>query len=185
MSKQTQRAKQGLGALDLGGRNTLPLQPEAGFPQDSAGDIIAANRANDASVAADLLKRPQVARLTADAAEFQPSTSHDHPLYGQSGGDDNMFRVVPGEPGQVAGAVGDTRASNIVGDMVSGMPRAGDAFRDTPVDLGADMATGGEPDGPKSSNQPGAQNFYRSVKDYPDGQGSGTVGMEPTGQLTD
>jgi hypothetical protein len=109
------------------------------------------------------LSTRQVARLTADAAEFQPWAGQ--------------------RPNDGIGMVPASRDARIVGDNVSGMPQAGYAAQSIPVDLGADMCSGGEPDGPKSSNEPGAQNFFRSIETFPGGQGSGTTPLQPGAQL--
>ena|SRR5438093_1705935 len=107
-------------------------------PHDNTTEPEQKNLVAGPGAGAAMLARPQVARLTADAKEFQPSTSR------------------------------------IVGDNVTGMPQGGYAMQDTPVDLGADMATGGEPDGPKSANRPGPQNSHRGVTDWPEEKGSGS-----------
>jgi len=73
--------------------------------------------------------------------------------------------------------------TRVVGDLVSGMPRAGYPAQGIEVDLGADMATGGEPDA--TPETPGVQNpgtYYRSIGDYPGGKGSGTMPQQPGGQ---
>jgi hypothetical protein len=85
-------------------------------------------------------------------------------------------------PNDGIGMVPADRSARIVGNMATGMPQDGYAAQSIPVDLGADMATGGEPDGPKSGNEAGAQNFYRSIKDLPGGQGSGSAPLNPGGQ---
>jgi hypothetical protein len=116
----------------------------------------------------EITRSPQRAVKTANDEAFQPWAgqvpSQDFPT--------GSVNLVP-----------PSRDANIVGDLVAGMPRDGDKFRDTVVDLGADMASGGEPDGPKSANEPGAQNFYRSIKDFPGGQGDGDEPMQPGGQF--
>ena len=132
---------------------------------DQLADQTDYDRGNKAVVEALARRGPQVPVKSANDAAFQPFDG----------------RVVPQDT-----PVGDVNlvpfdgSAKTVGDMVSGMPRGGEANRNTVVDLGADMATGGEPDGPKSSNEPGAQNFYRSIKDYPGGQGGQGEPLEPT-----
>jgi|SRR5712664_1924472 len=125
---------------------------------------------------AAILARPQVARLTADAAEFQPNQRHDPSGAIVGTNAENYFQ--PGERGTMAGARGDQQPTRLVGDM-GGMPRAGYAEMNTPVDLGADLASGGEPDGPKTANESGPQDYFRSIKDFPGGKGSGTVSQNP------
>jgi len=73
--------------------------------------------------------------------------------------------------------------ARIVGDLVTGGPRDGYPAQGIPVDLGADMATGGEPDATPLT--PGSQNpddYYREIKDFPGGQGSGAEPLQPGGQ---
>jgi hypothetical protein len=139
---------------------------------------------NNKSIAEVLATRgPQVADKTANDPAFQPSPSRDHPLFGKSGGsspDASYYGVAGGTP---AGARGDTRPTPLVGDAATGMPTEGDDTQNIPVDLGADMATGGRPD--IDPHKPGLQgqgvvDFYRSIKDFEGGKGSGTEPMEPT-----
>jgi hypothetical protein len=144
----------------------IPEQQRALTPSDAAAAILS--------------RAPQVAKRTANDAAFQPSPRHD-----PRGPMDTSFAAspdfydTPGERGTMPGACGDMRATDLVGDLVAGMPRGGDAFKTTPVDLGADMATGGEPDGPKSDNRPGAQDYHRTVTDWPAQVGKGDEGMNP------
>jgi hypothetical protein len=133
---------------------------------------------------AAILARPQVARLTADAKEFQPSLSHDPSGAVPGTNTENYFQ--PGERGTAAGARGDTSPSRIVGDDVTGMPRAGEAFRDTVVDLGADLASGGRPDtDPHTAGLQGQalKDYHRSVTDWPAQVGAGDEPMQKGGQL--
>src|SRR2546426_87171 len=62
----------------------------------------------------------------------------------------------------------------IVGDLVSGMPRAGEAYRNTEADPGADMCTGGEPDANPDlvGRQDPGDSFHRGVTDWPEQKGS-------------
>ncbi len=113
-----------------------------------------------ADAAREMLRRPQVATRTANDAAFQPGTRHDHPLFGESQGDDNAFRLVPGERGTAAGARGDTSPTH----------------RNTEADPGADMCTGGEPDADpfKAGLQNPGDTFHRGVTDWPEQAGTGS-----------
>jgi len=79
-----------------------------------------------------------------------------------------------------------SRDARIVGDMVSGGPRDGYAAQGIVWDAGADLATGGRPDtDPHAAGLQGQalKDSYRSIEDYPGGQGSGTTPMQKGGQL--
>ena len=131
---------------------------------------------------AAMIARPQSARLTADAAEFQPSRVHDASGAVPGTNTENYFQESLGQrEGHSAGACGDERPTNLVGDNVTGMPRDGYANQATPWDAGADMATGGEPRGP--GNHPGPQDSHRGVSDWPEQKGSGTEPLQKGAQL--
>ncbi len=139
-------------------------------PSDAAKAIIA--------------RSPQVAKRTADAAEFQPSRSHDAsgPVPGTN--TENYFQESLGQrEGHMAGACGDERPSRIVGDLVTGGPRDGYATQGVEVNLGGDMASG-QPDADPFT--PGAQDagtFHKGVTDWPEEKGSGTTPMQKGAQL--
>src|SRR2546429_9025358 len=122
----------------------------------------------------------QVPRLSADAAEFQPTERHDPgPLPAAEFGD---FHYQPGEPGTMPGARGDMSPTRIVGDLVTGMPRAGDAAQQIEVDLGADLATGGRPGPPPQGPRPPGQGlgeFYRNNPARPRRGGGGRCPPPP------
>src|SRR5206468_2565999 len=137
--------------------STVPLgsPPSAPLPNDTDAEHTSYKRFNDAVVAGLLAPTGgrQVPRLSADAAEFQPTERHDPgPLPADEYGD---FRYQPGEPGTPAGSQGDMSPTRIVGDMVTGGPRDGYAAQGIEVDLGADLATGGRPD--TAPEEPGLQ----------------------------
>src|SRR5712692_6304778 len=67
-----------------------------------------------ADAARNMLRKPQVARLTADAAEFKPTERHDPSGATPGTNAENFFPAR--ERGTVAGAAGDLSPSRIVGD---------------------------------------------------------------------
>src|SRR5438046_1462527 len=162
------------------GINQKPLPAAVPPSMPGANDVDAAytsyKKFNDAVIEGLLAptRGRQVARLSADAAEFQPSERHDPgPLPAAEFGD---FHYQPGEPGTPAGSQGEMRPTRIVGDLVTGGPRDGYAAQGIEVDLGADLATGGRPD--TAPEAPGLQgqaleDFYRSIADWPGGKGAG------------
>lgn len=128
---------------------------------------------NDPTLRGLLARTPQGAKPSADAPEFQPfrSDSEKEEVRWQHGSESaGQYAGIDSQPGTPPGGLAEDSMFNaktrLVGDMVTGPdPKGVFRSKNAPVDLGADMATGGEPDGP--GNQTGTQDYHRAIKDFP------------------